>query len=89
MGTLVCGTGERRVGLQRLGDLAVAVRHIAVAGFEFGAALGQLFVGKLDVHRTVRDINVNDVAVLDQAIGPLFAASGAIWPMARPEEPPE
>ena len=75
--------------LQRLGDLAVAVRHIAVAGFEFGAALGQLFVGKLDVHRTVRDINVNDVAVLDQGNRPLFAASGAIWPMARPEEPPE
>ena len=53
------------------------MRHIAVAGFEFGAALGQLFVGKLDVHRTVRDINVNDVAVLDQGNRALVCRLGS------------
>ena len=53
------------------------MRHIAVAGFEFGAALGQLFVGKLDVHRTVRDINGNDVAVLDQGNRALVCRLGS------------
>lgn len=52
-GALICGTGEGRISLKRLGDLAVAVRHIAVASFEFGAALGQLLIGQLDIHRTV------------------------------------
>ena len=31
-----------------------------------GAALSQLLVGKLDVHRTVRNVDVDDVAVLEQ-----------------------
>jgi len=42
------------------------VRHVAIAGLQFAAALGQLLVGQLDVHGTGLDVDVDDVAVLDE-----------------------
>ena len=65
--SLVSGAGEGGVSLQSLRNLAITMGDIAIAGLQLGAALSQLLVGKLDVHRTVRNVDVDDVAVLDQS----------------------
>ena len=78
--SLVSGAGEGGISLQRLRNLAITMGDIAIAGLQLGAALSQLLVGKSMLMMS---------PFLIRAIGPLFAASGAMCPIARPEEPPE
>mgnify|MGYP000181778334 CR=1 FL=1 len=75
--------------LQRLGDMTVAMSHVAVASLELATTLVQLLVGQLDVHGTGLDVDVDDVAVLDERHRALVRRLGSHVPMARPEEPPE
>ena len=46
--------------------MTVAVGDIAVAGLEFGTTLRELLVGQLHVDRTIRNIDVDHVSVLDE-----------------------
>lgn len=88
--SLVSGAGEGGISLQRLRNLAITMGDIAIAGLQLGAALSQLLVGKLDVHRTVRNVDVDDVAVLDQSDRALVRGLRRdVSDRPDPEEPPE
>lgn len=83
--------GHCGIGLKGFRNHALTVRLPGAGATRIHAltAIGNVRVRNGKMQGTVRDIDLDAIAILDQTDQATFRCFGDMWPMDRPELPPE